>query len=1386
MSKSQGTLRRNTRMSAESCRFEMLETRCLMSSVVIDADAAMSQSGGDDLAVMRELYRGAGYPESNGGLGATWDYCEQIGMNRLRSINGERGGTLDANGDFIAASRLIEHLNAATDKGLIPHVVVGQQAPTNTVGGLELPANPGDNWGATEWATYSDYAYKCIDWMLNVHSFNGVTGCDTLYLEVGNEWAFSGEPWTMPTNANWNVYSGDRFDAYMKVYDAWQDAADRVATDNPGKQILVGGGNCNYGWARNFIDRCVSQGYRMDWVTMHLYVDQMNSLQESTVYEPIRLVQDKLDLVNRSDTLIGITEWGPSATSGDSVMGHYNYGYEGGAAAMTLLQSAMAAGADVADYLLVRDNSGAAVTGDPTGISYTHLYNNVNFPKPAYNAMTMVNMLPGTRISSVAELGEPYVHSIASADSQSAGLIVYNYGMQYDWVHQDYIDLTTSQDITPRLRDLPFGGAVTVSRYLIDSTHSNIAAQLDAGQAPTLAGSQLTLVDQFAATVTNGSLDLPTVVMESSAVSMWIVTTGQTPAAISPAAAQNVTGASFVGFDRTTQGTYTGVYAGDGYHVLADWNLAPEPVASIPSSVVMSRTVDTMSPYRWAANPTDVRALQVSPGSASRVATAWMSSTSFDINLNFTDGQQHQFAMYAVDWNRQNVVQRYDVLDAATGATLDSRTLSNFGNGAWTVWNLQGDVTIRVTAISGSAVVTGYAFDPIRAASGATVEYLGFEDGTSGSVMTSSEASINAPQLNVTSSFGNPRFAADVPGQVIRDGLNGAILNDDNQLSVQLFNNSGGVMVRNDDLMHAENFTIEFFAKLSAGADWGRIVSYVGDSGYGWGTTAWSISLGGSSGTAQVTMDTTTWDGKRYGETASLPGYNQYVGTNAQLLDDTWHHVALTYDYNSPQTEQGTLRVFVDYAQVGSRSVNLTPYYGDYAAYAMYVGNHVTGYIDEVRFSDTALVPDQFLRAEAVPAAMASPNVAYWNLEDGVADQPLVASESQVNSPNVDVLDSTGGVTFAAQTPGAIIRDGLNGAILDDDNTLSARFVNNTGSLIVANDSLLHTQNYTVEFFAKLSAGSSWGTIMSLQNPSQFAWQVGLGGDAGTLFARIDTTTWNGLRDGVEAPLPGYNQYLNGGSGSQLLDDNWHHVALTYAYDDPATLHGTARLYYDYNQVATRTINLDPYYGDGYSYKMNIGTHVTGYIDEVRFSDAALTTGQFLRAEAAPAQPATSAQFIQTDTGTQGTFGDIYGADGWNVANGTSSIPSYATASMTGQSSTVWQQSTTDARGIQTTPGSFDRTYAAWYSNTSFNINLNFTDGQTHQFALYAMDDSWGRSQRYDVYDADTNELLDSRTLSGFHYGTWSTWNLKGNIRIQVTALSGSAVVSGFAFDSAA
>ena len=123
-----------------------------------------------------------------------------------------------------------------------------------------------------------------------------------------------------------------------------------------------------------------------------------------------------------------------------------------------------------------------------------------------------------------------------------------------------------------------------------------------------------------------------------------------------------------------------------------------------------------------------------------------------------------------------------------------------------------------------------------------------------------------------------------------------------------------------------------------------------------------------------------------------------------------------------------------------------------------------------------------------------------------------------------------------------------------------------------------------------------------------------------------------------------------------------------------------------------------------------------------------------------------SATFLSTDTATRGTWKGAYGSDGYNVINNASHYPSYATVAPSGQSSYTWAPSTADVRGLQKADPATDRIAAAWYSPSSFTVDVNLTDGQAHEVSLYAVDwDSTARAETVQVIDASSGAVLDTR-----------------------------------------
>jgi len=158
--------------------------------------------------------------------------------------------------------------------------------------------------------------------------------------------------------------------------------------------------------------------------------------------------------------------------------------------------------------------------------------------------------------------------------------------------------------------------------------------------------------------------------------------------------------ASFLGADLTTQGNWQGAYGGQGYTIAND-------STSLPAFATV--TAVGGATYTWAASTFDVRALLKS-ASTDRIASTWY--TDFDTGIVFTDTAVHKVSLYLVDYDRDGRAQTIDLLDAATGALLDRRAVSNFSNGVYLSWNVTGAIVVRLRVDAGSnAVYSGLFLD---------------------------------------------------------------------------------------------------------------------------------------------------------------------------------------------------------------------------------------------------------------------------------------------------------------------------------------------------------------------------------------------------------------------------------------------------------------------------------------------------------------------------------------------------------------------------------------------------------------------------------------------------------------------------------------------------
>src|SRR5262249_54171819 len=153
---------------------------------------------------------------------------------------------------------------------------------------------------------------------------------------------------------------------------------------------------------------------------------------------------------------------------------------------------------------------------------------------------------------------------------------------------------------------------------------------------PSQAGS-LSTPDTSTAFASNLTTSNPVDVKVDAAGNLYYLAIGSGSGAVYRITFQASATVSFVGTDTATQGSWQGVYGSNGYSVVGDATLYP---------AYAQVGVTGASTYVWAGSTTDVRALQKASTPGDRIAATYYSATSFTLDVNLTDGAQHQVALY--------------------------------------------------------------------------------------------------------------------------------------------------------------------------------------------------------------------------------------------------------------------------------------------------------------------------------------------------------------------------------------------------------------------------------------------------------------------------------------------------------------------------------------------------------------------------------------------------------------------------------------------------------------------------------------------------------------------------------------------------------------------
>ena len=326
-------------------------------------------------------------------------------------------------------------------------------------------------------------------------------------------------------------------------------------------------------------------------------------------------------------------------------------------------------------------------------------------------------------------------------------------------------------------------------------------------------------------------------------------------------------------------------------------------------------------------------------------------------------------------------------------------------------------------------------------------------------------------------------------------------------------------------------------------------------------------------------------------------GNTKFKGTKS-ILDGKWHHIALTVDGVAA-------KLYVDC--VLQKTVTLTKplHYVDDAP--LYIGASQMGYympggfIDEVRISNKALQPNQFLHMKSVNSMKTSFHAGFEGNLDAETAMSIPAFTGVGGKVDTKVSPSLPG--FDEQNvPYERIGDRLGNEIRKPN--ASSVFLKDS-TITYPHCPNLESPEMTIEFFMKYQAASNYASIVrfgkSYTDPgSHPVWNIGLNSDASQIMMRIDTTTTE-------------NQTRE--FGNTFLDGEWHHVAVTIAQREGGI---TLRMYDNYKQVGadrllTGSLNYEKgsCLGIGRSSVSKAG--FTGWIDELRISRGVLSVDEFMR-----------------------------------------------------------------------------------------------------------------------------------------------------------------------------
>ena len=424
--------------------------------------------------------------------------------------------------------------------------------------------------------------------------------------------------------------------------------------------------------------------------------------------------------------------------------------------------------------------------------------------------------------------------------------------------------------------------------------------------------------------------------------------------------------------------------------------------------------------------------------------------------------------------------------------------------------------------------------------------------------------------------------------------------------------NGAMVEIPNDPALRPLSFTVEMFVRVDPEhTNWETLAGQPHSTTtnlFGWGINFYKPA---DNSYLSLHLNFVDTDGGKH---------DHGISANA-LLDNKWHHLALTVKPQSDDPSKINIKFFIDYTRVYYYDAPYGIVLPDSAGCPVQIGGttmagqHFAGEIGEFRFSNKELDLGEFLRPHN--AAIDKDVVLCYDFEDanaydgnfGTAETNLLNKASPILPGNfvTRTFDTKGTLpkVDGDAAPASRLRHSMsdldwadNGSSLYNNYEGDQRYNNYLYCNLPSSMSLADT-NFTVEMFCKTDGSVNWWTSVFRDNNDQ-VW-IGGADDGNKFIGRVtlDDTTQMRVNDTVS-----------------LNDGKWHHIALVRE--------GTAlTLYRDKKVAASITLTSSSLKAIGTQWHFiggpNAGSNdFNGWLDSVRVTRRALGPEEFLTSQHYP------------------------------------------------------------------------------------------------------------------------------------------------------------------------